>query len=117
VSEATYLQDSGVKIEGLNFWGSLVNSVDEGWVFSRERLVKIRKHWDCIPDDTDVLITHEPPYGTLDKNDLFGKHHGCQYLTGALLRIKPGSTSSGTFMGDTVTNWHGTARLWSTAPS
>ncbi len=37
LTQATYLQDSGVTIEGLNFWGSPVNSVGEGWAFSRER--------------------------------------------------------------------------------
>ena len=61
--------------------------------------MKIRKHWDLIPDDTDVLITHEPPFGTLDKTHILGKHMGCQYLLGALLRIKPGCTSSAIFMG------------------
>jgi Icc-related predicted phosphoesterase len=89
LTQATYLQDSGVSVEGLNFWGSPVNSVGEGWAFSRERMVKIRKHWDRIPDDTDVLITHEAPYGTLDKTHILARHMGCQYLTGALLRIKP----------------------------
>jgi predicted phosphohydrolase len=89
LTQATYLQDSGVTLEGLNFWGSPVNSVGGDWAFSRERMVKIRKHWDRIPDDTDVLITHEAPYGTLDKTHILAKHMGCQYLTGALLRIKP----------------------------
>jgi len=78
LTNATYLQDSGVRLEGLNFWGSPVNSViGDDWAFGRERLVKLRKHWDCIPNDTDVLITHEPPYGTLDKNDILGRHQGC----------------------------------------
>jgi Icc-related predicted phosphoesterase len=89
LTEAIYLQDSGVTIEGVKFWGSPVNSVGGDWAFSRERLVKIRKHWDLIPDDTDVLITHEPPYGTLDKPHIMTKHAGCQYLLGAVLRIKP----------------------------
>lgn len=89
LTEATYLQDSGVTIEGVKFWGSPVNSVGGDWAFTRERLVKIRKHWDLIPDDTDVLITHEPPYGTLDKPHILAKHAGCQYLLGAVLRVKP----------------------------
>ncbi len=89
LTEAIYLQDSGVTVEGLKFWGSPVNSVGGDWAFSRERMVKIRKHWDLIPDDTDVLITHEPPYGTLDKPHILAKHAGCQYLLGAVLRIKP----------------------------
>ena len=90
LTNAVYLQDSGIRLEGLNFWGSPVNSVlGEDWAFGRERLVKLRQHWDLIPDSTDVLITHEPPYGTLDKADILTKHRGCQYLLGALLRVKP----------------------------
>jgi len=89
LTQATYLEDSGVSLEGLNFWGSPVNSVGPGWAFSRERMVKISKHWDRIPENTDVLITHEPPYGTLDKSHILAKHRGCQYLTGALLRVQP----------------------------
>jgi predicted phosphohydrolase len=89
LTQAIYLEDSGVTLEGLKFWGSPVNSVGDGWAFARERMVKIQKHWDRIPDDIDVLITHEAPYGTLDKTHILARHMGCQYLTGALLRIKP----------------------------
>jgi len=90
LTEATYLQDSGVRLEGLNFWGSPVNSVmGEDWAFSVERGAAIRKHWDRIPADTDVLITHEAPYGTLDKSHVLARHGGCQNLLGALLRVKP----------------------------
>ena len=77
LTEAIYLEDSGVTLEGLKFWGSPVNSVlGEEWAFSRERMIKIRKHWDRIPEGTDVLITHEPPYGTLDKPHILAKHAG-----------------------------------------
>ncbi|RRA50332.1 metallophosphatase domain-containing protein [Acidipila sp. EB88] len=90
LTAAVYLQDSGIRIEGLNFWGSPVNSVmGEEWAFSAERGAKIRKHWDRIPADADVLITHEAPYGTLDKQDILGRHRGCQNLLGTLLRVKP----------------------------
>lgn len=72
LTEAIYLRnalgsipDDGCALRrhprGLKFCGSPVNSEGGDWAFSRERLVKIRKHWDRIPDDTDVLITHEPP--------------------------------------------------------
>ncbi len=88
LTEAIYLQDSGVRLEGLNFWGSPVNSVT-GWAFAVERGAQIRRHWDLIPEDTDVLITHEAPYGTLDKNDIMSRHQGCQNLLGAVRRVKP----------------------------
>ena len=28
---------------------------------------KLSNHWDKIPDDIDILITHGPPHGILDK--------------------------------------------------
>lgn len=30
------------------------------------------KVWSCIPEDTDVLITHTPPLGILDAQDRLG---------------------------------------------
>ena len=40
-----------------------------------------------IPSDTDVLITHQPPYGILDFTD--GVHYGDISLLGRVLCIKP----------------------------
>ena len=40
-----------------------------------------------IPSDTDVLITHQPPYGILDFTD--GVHYGNISLLGRVLSIKP----------------------------
>ncbi|MEY4540708.1 MAG: hypothetical protein RLZZ306_2465 [Bacteroidota bacterium] len=42
-----------------------------------------------IPKDTDILITHCPPFGILDFNDR-GKHQGCQDLLEIVQqKIKP----------------------------
>ncbi len=41
-----------------------------------------------IPEGTDILITHGPPYGILDKT--FDKLSvGCQDLLDAVIKIKP----------------------------
>ncbi|KIK92014.1 hypothetical protein PAXRUDRAFT_148215 [Paxillus rubicundulus Ve08.2h10] len=40
-----------------------------------------------IPDDTDILITHTPPYKTLDKTKK-GSHAGCQTLSSRLEHLK-----------------------------
>lgn len=63
----TLLQDSGITIKGLNFWGSPVNPGEGQWAFNRERGPDIRKHWKKIPSNTSVLITHTPPFGIKDK--------------------------------------------------
>lgn len=44
--------------------------------------------WDTIPDDTDILITHGPPKGILDKT-YQGDVVGDQALLEAVKRVKP----------------------------
>jgi len=61
-----YLEDSGCEILGLKIWGSPVTPEFFDWHFNRKRGADIRKHWELIPEDTDVLITHGPSHGTLD---------------------------------------------------
>ncbi|WP_308873929.1 metallophosphoesterase family protein [Thiothrix subterranea] len=55
-----YLNDSGIEIDGVKFWGSPIQPEFCDWAFNRERGEAIRQHWDKIPADTDVLITHGP---------------------------------------------------------
>src|SRR5690625_1620059 len=61
-----YLNDSGVEIEGIKFWGSPVTPWFYNWAFNRDRGEEIKQHWDLIPDDIRVLITHGPPSRILD---------------------------------------------------
>lgn len=86
-----YLLDSGVEYFGIKFWGSpyTPNFFPEHWAFNRARGEEIRKHWDLIPEGTDVLITHGPPWGWLDQVTLNGEHLGCEDLWHAIDRIKP----------------------------
>lgn len=84
---ATYLRDSGVNIEGLNFWGSPVTPYFFAWAFNIKR-GKLHQHWDLIPDDTDVLITHGPPMGTLDLEPRGLTHVGCSELAARIENLK-----------------------------
>ena len=77
--EIIYLNDSGITIEGLNIWGSPIQPEFMDWAFNRKRGAEIKHHWDLIPNNTDILITHGPPYGILDKN-MREKHTGCEEL-------------------------------------
>lgn len=83
-----YLKDSGVKINGLNFWGSPISPWFFNWAFNRHRGDPIKKHWDLIPIDTDILITHGPIYKTLDTT-VDGQHVGCKDLYNKVQEIKP----------------------------
>jgi Icc-related predicted phosphoesterase len=89
LTNAHYLENSGIELESIRFWGSPITPVMETMAFATTNSAKTRAVWDKVPGNTDVLITHGPPYGTLDKNDILGRHHGCQHLISALLRIKP----------------------------
>jgi predicted phosphodiesterase len=83
-----YLRDSEVTIEGLKFYGSPWQPRFFNWAFNADRGETIKKHWDKIPRDTDVLITHGPPYRALDYVPGDG-NQGCADLERAVLEIKP----------------------------
>lgn len=97
----TYLQDSGVTIDGVHFYGSPWQPWFGDWAFNFPRppyhlpmgeiedssaVRKIRGTWASIPAKTNVLITHTPPRGVLDVT-LSGKSAGCQYLRRRLDRL------------------------------
>lgn len=63
---ATYLQDSGCEIDGMLFWGSPWTPCYFNWAFNLNRGEEIDRKWQLIPEKTNVLITHAPPYGILD---------------------------------------------------
>jgi len=74
-----YLEDSGIELEGLKFWGSPITPWFHNWAFNRVA-EKINEHWDLIPTDINVLITHGPPYLTLD-DTRSGLRVGCPGLS------------------------------------
>ena len=68
ITNATYLKDASVNIEGLNFYLSPWQpSFGHGWAFNLDRGRAIRYKWEQIPVNTDVLVTHGPPMGILDE--------------------------------------------------
>jgi|SRR5690606_32275221 len=83
-----YLNDSSIKINGVKFWGSPITPSFNNWAFNRNRGSEIKKHWDLIPNDTDVLITHGPPFGILDET-VYGKRTGCEELLLRVYQVKP----------------------------
>lgn len=83
-----YLNDSGVEINGIKFWGSPVQPAFASFAFNRKRGEEIKKHWDLIPPGTDVLITHGPPFGVLDSTRS-GESVGCKELMNKVKEISP----------------------------
>ncbi len=80
LTNAIYLENCGVILEEKLFWGSPITPEFNNWAFNRIRGNEIKKYWDLIPNDTDVLITHSAPYGILDTillaNGAPGKREG-----------------------------------------
>lgn len=83
-----YLNDDFVTIRGVKFWGSPVQPFFGNWAFNRQRGKDIKKHWDLIPNDIDILLTHGPAYGILDRCD-HGERVGCIDLLKKIEEIKP----------------------------
>lgn len=82
-----YLEDEAVTIKGVKFYGSPWTPPFMSWSFMADRPT-IQKHWAKIPTDTNVLITHGPPYGILDPGS--GEPHaGCIDLFDEYERIHP----------------------------
>jgi len=77
--EVSYLNDSQIIINGIKIWGSPVSPDMTGWAFGKERGLEMKEHWDLIPEDIEILITHTPPKDILDKSRS-GKSIGCEEL-------------------------------------
>jgi len=82
----TYLNDSGVDIEGIKIWGSPVQPTFHNWAFNRDE-DEIGKHWDLIPDDTNILLVHGPVNGILDMTSR-GESTGCPQLLNKVNNLK-----------------------------
>jgi Icc-related predicted phosphoesterase len=66
LSNCVYLQDQETTINGVKFYFSPWTPRFFNWGFNADRGAEIKKHWDKIPDDVEVLVTHGPPIGILD---------------------------------------------------
>jgi Icc-related predicted phosphoesterase len=86
--EVTYLNDSGICIDGYLIWGSPIQPTFFNWAFNRNRGDEINKHWQLIPKNTDILITHGPPFGILDQT-LRGEKVGCEMLLEKVNEVQP----------------------------
>jgi predicted phosphohydrolase len=85
---ATYLEDSGVTLDGIRFWGSPWQPWFHDWAFNLPRGEPLAEKWALVPAGVDVLVTHGPPHGVLDRT-FVGERVGCEELSRALERIRP----------------------------
>lgn len=89
LTNAIYLEDSGIEIDGIRFWGSPWTPTFMDWAFMLDRGEPLYQKWKLIPDNTDVLITHGPPRGIGDLVDLGCKTQnvGCIHLSDRVAQL------------------------------
>lgn len=88
LNNCVYLEDSEVIIDGLKFYGSPWDKMFHQWLFKMPPDKFIQQKWNDIPDDTDILITHTPPYKIFDDGNN-GEHFGCEYLLDRVFKVQP----------------------------
>jgi Icc-related predicted phosphoesterase len=85
-----YLENSSIKLEGINIWGSPHSpSFGYGWAFNKDRGHDITQCWNEIPMDTDIVITHTPIYGYNDRASNTNQNVGCSDLYHRLREVQP----------------------------
>lgn len=96
LTNAIVLIDQEVVIDGVKFYGSPWSLNYGVWHFMGNEK-ELERKFAGIPDDTDVLITHSPPYGILDEvpyyvpqtGEMGVRHCGSHALLRRVLEVKP----------------------------
>jgi hypothetical protein len=97
-----YLQDDDFVIYGdgpngdlpennIRIYGSPWQPEFYSWAFNLQRnSIELSGKWEAIPDNTDIVITHGPAFGTLDT--VTGRpwdNLGCELLAERIERLRP----------------------------
>ena len=88
ITNAHLLVNESIEVMGLNIWGSPTTQL-LGAAFGCPSALQRRDLYAQIPADTDILVTHGPPYGILDEEPETKHHAGCRELLDAVVRVKP----------------------------
>ena len=91
-----YLQDEGYSIydieddSSIKLYGSPWQPAFFNWAFNLPRNgEELKAKWDAIPSNTDILITHGPPFGYLDIPGGQSIRVGCEMLRYRVDELKP----------------------------
>ena len=97
----TYLQDDDFVIYGdgpngdmpennFRIYGSPWQPEFYNWAFNLPRNgVELQEKWSNIPNDTEILITHGPPWGHCDITPYGNLNVGCELLRARVDELKP----------------------------
>ncbi len=87
-----FIDEGSLEIEGIKIHCSAITPWFYDWAWNR-RIDEIKKHWDIIPDDTQILITHGPPYMQQDRvfyvdGVTVKQRVGCMHLADRIKELK-----------------------------
>jgi predicted phosphodiesterase len=88
LGDVLYLEDALAEVGGITVYGSPWQPWFHDWAFNLPRGPALAAKWAAVPERLDVLVTHTPPHGLLDRT-AHGENVGCEELTRALARIRP----------------------------
>lgn len=87
-----YLENESVVIEGIKIFGSPHTPNFGNWAFMKDR-VKLERFWRlAIDEDVNIVVTHGPPKGILDKSyDRENNMEACgdKSLLNRILEVQP----------------------------
>ena len=88
-SNAIYLENEMIEIEGLKIYGSPYTPFFNNWSFMYQRnSLEAKNIWSKIPENLDFLVTHGPSRGILDRN-LQDERCGCSVLSREIYKKRP----------------------------
>jgi Icc-related predicted phosphoesterase len=88
INNAAVLINECVEVAGLKIWGSPVTPL-YGGAFGLSSSADRTRLYAGIPTDVDILVTHGPPFGILDRSPGTPHYAGCPQLLEAVTRLKP----------------------------
>jgi len=84
----TYLRDSSVTIDGVKFYGLpwVPNLIHWAFYATKQQL---DERYNAVPQDTDVVISHGPPYFIGDLSKIGNINCGARQANNMMARVKP----------------------------
>ena len=91
-TDLDYLCNSGTEFEGLSIWGTphslIFDGVNPRCTAFMGTEKDLKQKYDFIPEEIDILISHTPPFGILDRS-IHGELCGSRSLRETMFRVKP----------------------------
>jgi Icc-related predicted phosphoesterase len=79
------LNNESITINNINIWGSPYSVQFGNWWFMKTDN-ELKEIYKSIPDNTNILLTHTPPFGILDKT-ISGANAGSKQLYNRILKL------------------------------